>query len=1081
MRILSQSNFLRNLVCSFLFFFATAGILAAQNTGTILGTIKDQSGAVLPGAEVIAKNVETGSSRSIVSGSRGEYRIPALAVGTYEVQATMAGFQTGVRQGIALNLGREAVVDFSLQVGAVTEQVTVTEEAPLINTTSATVSGLVDPKQMRDIPLNARSFIELVPLQAGAVFADSGEQSATKGFGKKLAIVGTRYNTNSFLLDGADINDVAGSSGSAAGTMAGVETVREFRVITNAYDAEYGRHTGGVISAITKSGTNEFHGSVFEFLRNDNLDAARWEDNAFNNGKKPEFKRNQFGGSLGGPILHDRTFFFGSYEGLRQNLGRTRTFNVPGIAAREGQRVPIDAVMKPYVEVYPLPNIVQPNGTLDRSDGTGRFVKTATQPTNQNYGNVRVDHKISDSDSIFGRFNIDSADSFDPALNTGVVSKTANRFATIEETHIFSPNLLNRTHLSFNRTRIDLFDVYLDNVTPMPRFNFSDDPTTPGQLSVTSLTALGGGSTNPKDYVQNVWQFKEDFFWTRGQHSFKFGGQFERFQFNMIHSAFYLPGQFSFTSLNDFLTRQVDNAHFIRPGSDDIRGFRENLLGLYLQDDISVRPGLTLNMGVRYEIISSPTEVNGKLATVRDLRPEHFYAINSEQTDTGEPYFLNPSLKNFAPRVGFAWTPFKSGKTAIRWGIGAYHDQLLPTYYQVAGVRVPPYFTVAEMFRASLARLSPPQTIDFPNAFFSQRTLLVQNIGSQPQLDGFQFKVSQPAVYKWSLDIQQQLSTDTTLEAGYAGTRGTHLVRGALNLNATPATKIDGRRFFLIDQPTLNPYLGRMRWRITDGTSDYHGLRMSLSKRFSRGFQVQSSYTFSKSIDDSSTWTGGTDWNDADRSAYLGEKEHGLSSFDVRHSFFTNFVYELPGRQLTGPAGKALGGWSLSGILRINGGNPIDPTADQPRLSRGGQTYSLLYADGSNLDLIPGGNTNPVRPQNPNQYFDVTQFSYPATCLTANCNPPGAFQGNLGRNTLITPGVANLDLTLTKNTQFPWFGESGGVEFRAEFFNVFNRPNFGIPALSVFDRSGVLKPDAGQITTTRTNSRQMQLALRIVF
>ncbi len=1098
--------------------FGFTASLVAQTSGTILGTVKDQSGAVLPGASVTATNTETGISRTATSGSRGEFRLSAMTVGNYEVKTELAGFQTGVRKGVTLNVGQEAVVDVTLSVGNVAEQVTVTGEAPLIETTSASVSGLVDPKQMKDIPLNARSFIELVPLQTGAVFADSGDQSATKGFGKKLSIVGTRYNQNSFLLDGADINDATGSAGSAAGTLAGVETVQEFRVITNAYDAEYGRHTGGVISAITKSGTNQFHGSAFEFLRNSKLDAAKWEDNAFHNGEKAAFKRNQFGGSFGGPIKKDKTFFFGSYEGLRQSLGVTQTYNVPGMQARTGNRVAIDPVMAPYVAVYPVPNILCKSGCLagaagaqfptDRADGTAQYSNVSSQPTHQNYFNVRADNRISDKDSFFGRFNFDNADQFQPALNTGVQSKTANRFATVEDTHIFSPTLLSRTLFSYNRTRIDLFDVYLPG-GKLPRFNFSDDPTTPGEMTISTLTSLGGSNTNPKAYIQNMFQVKHDFFWSKGAHSFKFGGQFERIQFNEQRNAFYLPGQFDFSGLTQFLTRAVNAAHFVRPGSDDIRGVRQNINGLYIQDDVNLRPGLTLNLGVRYEFISVPTEVNGKLATVRDLSPAHFYTMNTNQTDTGNPYFQNPSLKNFAPRVGIAWTPFKNGKTSVRAGAGEFHDQILPSYYQTAMGRIPPYFAVAEMFNTSIRNVNNGVGIDFPNAFFSQNNLLVQNIGSVPQFDGFQYDVSQPAVYKWGMDIQQQLFKDTTLDVGYSGTRGTHLVRGNLNLNATPSTIINGRRFIMIattptNPITLNPNIGRMRWRLTDGDSFYHGLRAEVTKRFSHSFQIQGSYTYSKSIDDSSTFTGSSDFGSADRTAYLGQHEKALSGFDVTQSFFLNFVYELPGRQLTGVAGKVLGGWSLSSVLRMNSGNPLNISALQPQytgvpgpgLPSG--TFAANYADGSTLDLIPGGiqakttgttagcgGASGIRSGQtlggPDLYFDPCQFAFPANCLTASCSPIGFFQGSLGRNVLRSPGVTSLDATLGKSTKVPWLGEQGGLEFRAEFYNLLNRANFALPALSVFGRTGALQSGVGQITTTRFNSRQIQFALRLVF
>ena len=450
--ISAKTPFLFSALCFLAVVFFAQGSLFAQTTGTILGSVTDQTNAVLPGAAVMVTNVETGIVRSSVAGDRGAYRVSNLPPGTYEVQASLAGFQTSVRSGITLTIGREAAVNFTLQVGDVTQQVTVTGEAPLIETTTSTVSGVVDSQQMRDIPLNARSFIEMVPLQAGATFSETGNTTSPSfGYGKKLSIVGTRYTANSFLLDGADMNDISNSAGSAAGTMAGVETVREFKVVTNAYDAEYGRHTGGVISAVTKSGTNQFHGSVFEFLRNDNLDAAKWEDNAFGGGEKPEFIRNQFGVAVGGPIVPDRTFFFGSFEGLRANRGETSVFNVPGIAAQQGlidgEFIGIDPVVQPYMEAFPRPNVVCSSGCLDpafpfdRSNGTGRFADGRSITTNQDFFMVRIDHTFSDSDSLMGRFNFDDANVLNTARepNTTSDTETSSRFATLEQTHIFPP------------------------------------------------------------------------------------------------------------------------------------------------------------------------------------------------------------------------------------------------------------------------------------------------------------------------------------------------------------------------------------------------------------------------------------------------------------------------------------------------------------------------------------------------------------------------------------------------------------------------------------------------------------------
>lgn len=1067
----------------------------AQNTATILGTVKDQSGAVLPGAQVSVTNVETGITRATTAGARGEYRLPSLPVGTYDVTSTMSGFQSSVRRGITLTIGRDAVVDFSLQVGSVSEQVTVTGEAPLIETTTATVGGVVDSQQMRDIPLNARSFIELVPLQTNAVFAEAGASSATKGFGKKLSISGQRYASNSFLLDGADINDAAGASGSAAETVAGVETVREFRVITNAYDAEYGRHTGGVISAVTKSGTNQIHGSLFEFLRNDSLDAYKWEDTArAAEGKspvKPAYVRNQFGGSVGGPVIHDRTFYFGSYEGMRERQAETNVYTVPSLELRQAVAdgtTLIDSHTKPYFEAYPLPN---------RSGTRGNYTVANKTSTGEDYYSGRMDHRFTDSDSVFGRITVDNSDRNIPQFNTSQLAKSKSRYATIQEQHIYSPTFLGTTMFSFNRTALTFFDVPQSGFPALLGKSLGSQPDVPGIITFRDslLTNLGGGTTNPKIHNQNTFQFKEDMSYFAGAHSLKWGIQFERFQFNQ-RSDFYPGGAFTFSTLDDFLSNKVRNADFIRPGSDDIRGWRENVTGLYVEDDWNVRPGLTVNLGVRYEFIKVPTEVNGKVATVRDLRDAHFYTINDQQTDVGDPYFVNPSLKNFAPRIGVAWQPLGSEKTSIRAGFGTFHDQIMPNAYITAGVRMAPFFSVAEIFQSDLDTALPGTQIDFPNMYTTQNDLLTQNIGSKPQADGFQYQVSQPAVYKWSFDVEQQLVGDWVLDAGYSGARGTHLIRGAVNLNHTQGISLPdpngaGERTFIVLDSTglpLNPNFKRMRWRITDATSAYHALALSLKKRFSRGLQLQSSYTFSKSTDDTSTWTGSTDFGDADRRGFGLMKDHGLSSFDVRNSWTTNLVYDIPTGNLSGAAGALLSGWSLSSVLRFNGGFPLNPSADQTR----SKTETQVYVEGSTLDLVPGGNQNPIKAQNPDHYIDVSQFMLPmSNCpnpkdgrTDAPCDkslPPGIFLGNTGRNILISPGVANMDFTLMKETKLPIVSESSNLQFRAEFFNLFNRPNFGDPILVLYGRNGLAKSDAGRIDNTRTNARQIQLALRLVF
>ena len=492
-------------------------------TGTVSGTVRDSSGAVLPGVAIEVKNTNTGVGRTLTTDERGYYVASNLSLGDYEVSASLPGFQTEVRRGFSVNVGQTAVIDFSLSVGAVTELIEVSAEAPLVETTNAVVTGLVTERQVQDLPLNNRSLIELAPLQAGIVVAATTSPGASKGMGTKLAISGTRYNSNLFQVDGASINDLAGAAGSASNNLMGAETIKEFSIVINGYSAEYGNHSGGVFNAVTKSGTNALHGSLFEFIRNDNLDAARWEDNK--NGKeKPEFKRNQFGGSLGGPISRDRTFFFGSYEGLRENIGDVATFNVPGVELRRGDIQTLDAngnfvfarhrdvvpEVQPYLNFYPLPS---PNG-LRKDGGTQELYQTIQKPAREDYSATRIDHKISDKDSIFGRYTFSSAyrvDSVDLVATN--YNRSRNQSATIGHTRIISPRMVNQMLLSFARNNLTDADAVIhDDVLPrLPStYKFTSFPTTIGAFSVQNLTLTGIGNEGARNYLNNVFQFKDD-------------------------------------------------------------------------------------------------------------------------------------------------------------------------------------------------------------------------------------------------------------------------------------------------------------------------------------------------------------------------------------------------------------------------------------------------------------------------------------------------------------------------------------------------------------------------------------------
>jgi hypothetical protein len=1030
-------------------------MLSAQGTtGSIFGTIKDESGAVIPGVSVKVTNTGTGIVREAISGDSGRYEIPALVSGAYDVQAELPGFKRGVRNGVTLNVGQQQVVEFTLQIGDSAQEVTVSDALSLVDTTTASVSGVVTQRQIRDIPLNARSFLELVPLQAGSVFQEAATEDGrlvTKGFAKKLSIAGTRAASNSFLLDGADVNDASNTGGSSAGgSMAGVEAVAEFRVVTNAYDAEYGKHTGGVVTAITKSGTNEFHGSVFDFLRNDNLDARNFFDR-LESGGKPEFRRNQFGASIGGPIIESKTFFFANYEGLRSALGRTTTFTVPGIAARNGivrgQVVGINEAVRPFLLAYPVPN--QP----DRADGTAQYIGERVDITSQDYFTSRVDHRFSGTDSLFIRVTGENSQQLLPRLSSAGDNRTKTRLFASELTHIFSPAVLSKTHFSFNRTAPSNYDVEIPGY-PFPNFTYQESRAH-GTISITGISGYGGDTRNPNDFAQNLFQYKEDIVVNRGKHAMRMGGQMQRIQFNHF-SGFQAGGAYSFGSLTEFLRNDPTSFAVTKPGSDHVRGIRQSLFGLYFQDDISLRPGFSLNVGLRYEFVTTPAEVNGKVTNIRDLSPARIYTVTPSTMDVGDPYMKNPSLKNFAPRVGIAWDVFGNGKTSLRAGGGLFYDQVLPYMYYFELTNAPPFRSASSLDRQD-------SVIDFPNTYVTQRDALIAGKGVRAQIDGKEYDLKQPTVYKWSMDLDHQIGADTTIGIGYSGTRGVHLFR-QVQLNVTPSEIRNGRRYFLIEQDLPNPAAGRIRWSVFDAESDYHGLRLTVNKRFSEGLQFQTSYTYSKSIDDWSTWVRATDLTSSNRGGYGREKARGLSGFDVRRVLYTNFVYDLPGAKWTGIAGKIFGKWNVSGVLRLQDGSPMSLNSERPRLG----TRTLQNVDGSTLDLKPGSNQNSIRPRNPNQYYDPSAFMFPTPF----------YEGNLGKNHLTAPGVATFDTTLMKTIGL---GESRSLQFRTEFFNIFNRANFGLPQATVFDRNGTLRTDAGQITDTRTGPRQIQLALKFLF
>ena len=1028
---------------------------AQVTTGTISGTVADSTGAVLPGADIVILNEDTGISRTVQADAAGRYSATTLSLGNYRVTASLAGFQTQIHSGILLTLGRVAIVNMELQVGAITQTVEVTGEAPLVQTTDATVGYLVNDTTIRDMPLNGRDLSQLILLNPGVGEAmNASRTNAYNGWGKKMSISGARAQDNAYFLDGSYIGDMnRHAPAGPSGALLGAETVREFQVLTNSYSAQYGRQLGGVITAVTKSGTNAFHGSAYEFHRNENMDAARWEDNRVGR-DKPAFVRNQFGATVGGPIAQDQTFFFLAYEGMRQVESFTKTATVPDLNARMGilpnKTVEVSPTIAPYVEFFPLPSS---GGQVFEADGTAEYIFVAKEPTTEDFWQTRIDHQFSDSDSFFARFTASNAEE-NQARNYPdfrVIRFMGTRLLTLSETHIFSPRALNTFRASFNR--VDPIDqgLYPDVAEALL--------SVPGQVTPSLAPGSGvtswSGNTKPLDrWVTNRFNFKNDVNLTLGGHSLQFGGMIERLQFNMDQPN--RPyGEWTFRNLEAFLKASPRRYRGTPPQSgSSIRGWRQWFAGLYLQDDWQVRPGLTLNLGVRWEPYTPPDEVNGLIANCRRL-------MDPECT-VGAPYWENKSWGDIGPRVGFAWSPFQSGTTSVRGGAGLFFIPNDPLVYRITATRSSPLYTEY--------RLSNPK--HFPDALAEIASR--EAAGGEAQAIPFD-NFRSPRAFQYNLNLQQQLGESSVATIGFTGNRGISLLSiGDYN---APLAEFNGTTLEVIggeNATRFNPNFEGIVYFATNANSWYNALTVSFQRRFAAGLQMQVAYTWAKTISEGDSYSV-VDMSGAGpgrvRYAHDMGVDKGLSGWSVGRNLRMNYSYDLPlGRDWSGAAGHLLGGWQLTGIISLQDGQPFTVSnargATPTALSNLGFTqYPNVISSFTNDQIIQGSPSKFPK----NQYFNPEAFSA----------VKGAYEfGNVARNTLIGPGLASFDFGLTKNAQLT---EQWQMQFRAEFFNMFNRPNFAKPNTGVFRSGGRPAASAGFINSTVTTSRQIQLGLKLVF
>jgi hypothetical protein len=1064
--------------------------------GTISGSVVDPAKAVVPGAQLSIMNVATGVTTTATTNGEGIYNAPNLLPGTYNVTISAAGFQTKVETGITLAVGAEQVLNVTLKLGEVSEKVEVNGDAPDVQLASSTISGVMNTIIIQELPLNGRSWTDLATLQPGvskihAMVSVSSPDRLGRGLGSELSITGGRPQQNNYVLDGISINDYSNQApGSLIGGNLGVDAVSEFSVLTTNYATEYGRTSGGVISAITRSGTNEFHGTAYEFLRNSALDARNFFD-----GPIPPFRRNQFGFSAGGPIRKDKTFIFGDYERLQQSLGLSMVDNVPSLKARQGIlcdpnspdcsktiKVNVDPSVMPYLRFYPLPNgPLLCAGCVAGAGDTALYSFSGSQVTIENYFTARMDHKLPAGDSLSGSYMFDNAPSSqnDEFNNKLILTRTRRQLVTFEENHVFTPYLLNSFRLGYNRVfaASPVGGTAINPLVADKSLGFVPGATA-GVIGATGLTSFTGGlsTTQPAVFGWNSWQSDDNVFLAKGRHSLKVGANVERIQDNQFSSP-HPGGDFEFNSLQDFLTNRPASLTADVPGTVTSRGIRETLFGAYLQDDLRFRPNLTINAGLRYEIATVPSEVQGKLASL--------HSLTGSQIFTGNPLFANPSLRDFEPRVGFSWDPFHTGKTAIRGGFGTFDVQILPPNLRISAEGTAPFVR-----SANGSNLSPGS---FPTGAFATLT-------TGPMTDQVAYLEQKPSrnyVLQWNLNIQREITSGIVAMIGYVGSRGVHNIFHADDASIVlPIAKTpDG---YLWPNPAgsgtiLNPHFGRVALTAWDSSSIYHALELQVKKRISHGLQAQASYTLGKSIDSSSGSTDGDQFlNGISTLPFFSQKiRRGLSDFNQAQIFTLSYTWDIPNPTgLSGALGWAARGWGLGGIFQANTGVPFTAVIGPDPLGLNSTDPFDFPNRAAGCNPIHGGV----------DYLNLRCFTLPleTPALAGKCDAFGAHAqpapvpipgtcanllGNSGRNSVVGPALVNFDMSLFKNNSVKRISEQFNVQFRMEIFNSLNHANLSPPTANnaIFDGNGVPVPGAGLITSTITASRQIQFALKVIW
>ncbi len=1115
------------LLCSLVILCLDGWSEAQQTTASIRGRVIDASGGVVRNASVTATQVDTDFSRNVQSDSLGNFIFVELPLGSYRLEAEAKGFQKFVQEGITLHVNQSANVTVQLAVGTTTQTIEVDANASMIEPTSTNLGTTVGDREVLDLPLNGRHFTQLGVLQPGVVPITPGlaQAGGTLREGQAYAVNGQRPESNNFLIDGSDnFNGVDGGFVLEPP----VDAISEFRILTHTADAEFGHSTGSTTNIITRSGTNNFHGSGWDFLRNNAMDAK----SVFADSVEP-LHRNQFGGTFGGPIKKDRTFFFGYYEGIRNSQGETTRATVPSLPERSGnfgelcthrtdqsgQPDRFDAsgncitsggapdpagqiynlFIQPVPQAFPFNQLPFINGISQNllpyyptpNSGPFTFVGTQILTSNNDQFGIRVDQYLTEHDQMDFRYSFSQGGQTDPLSTAGAnvpgfpvgENQRAQNFIA-QETHTFAPTLVGTLRFSFLRNKF-LFNEHLNNTDPAS-LGFEYVPSLaeaigPPFVQVAGYASIGDPITGPRNTYQNSYDFSGSLTWIRGRHQFKFGGGYQYDQIN-VTQGIATNGFFVFSTfpVNDafasFLFGQP--VFFLQGGGDFSRGLRGQAFNLYAQDTYKITPRLTINYGLRYEVPSPYTEVKnrqnlwipGRQSTVFPTAPEGLLYPG----DKGVPGGLIPTERTaFAPRVGLAWDVTGKANWLVTAAYGIFYD---PYYTGEGGplqtpISAPPYLQTPQI---SIPNFADPYNGQNPfNGTFAQpMTLLTLN----PNL-------RLPYAQDWNLNIERAFGKDWLLQVGYIGTKGTKLPRF---IEANPAVYIPGivdgapisnqnnadqRRLYsgctiAVPQPCTYSSAGEIAGI---ANSTYNALQASLRKQFSHGISFLASYTYSKTLDDVSTFniTGSASQstageNDLAQNPFDLRAEHGRSMFDARNRFVISYQWNLP--WFSHPEnwyGHILGNWMVNGITTFMSNTPFT-VYDSTNVSLQGSAPEISGFPANRPDIVGNPNSGP---HTPDQWFNVSAFKPLDPLLQA-----GQF-GNAGRSVVNGPAYQQWDFSAIKMIPIR---ESMNLQFRAEFFNIFNNVNFLLPV------NDISSPNFGQISAARPG-RVVQLALKFSF